>query len=66
MILLDYQNIKTFLQKVALQIGMKMFLWLKKLKILCCGHMLLMILTEKKLLEQSTKKNYEKQIKKNL
>ena len=30
---------------------------LKKLKILCCGHMLLMILTVKKLLEYFTKKN---------
>ena len=35
---------------------------LKKLKILCCGHMLLMILTVKKLLEYFTKKNW-KQIK---
>ena len=37
-ILLQYQNIKQLL-------------WLKKLKILCRGHMLLMILTGKKLLE---------------
>ena len=29
---------------------------LKKLKALCCGHMLLLILTEKKLLERFTKK----------
>ena len=28
-ILLEYQNIKIFLQKVALQIGLKKFLWLK-------------------------------------
>ena len=41
-ILLEYQKIKMFLQKVLLQIGRK-FLWLKKLKILCHGHILLMI-----------------------
>ena len=43
MILLEYQNIKTFLQKIVFQIGLKMFLLLKKLKILCRGHMLLVI-----------------------
>ena len=32
-VLLGYQNIKTFLLKVALQIGLKKFLWLKKLMI---------------------------------
>ena len=37
----------------------------KKLKILCCEHMFLMILMEKKLLEHFTKKNCKKQIKKN-
>ena len=35
MILLEYQNIKIFLQNVTLQIGLKKILWLKKLKILC-------------------------------
>ena len=35
-----------------------------KLKKLCCGHMLLMILMEKKLLERFTKTNRKKQIKK--
>ena len=39
----EYQNIKHFLKKVAHQIGMKKFLGLKKLKILCCEHMLLVI-----------------------
>ena len=107
-ILLEYQNIKMFLQKVTIQIGLKKILGLKKLKILCrhctkmkfsvkdffskcdqicrklrilshllkkslmenfifCvlhGHMLLMILMEKKLLEQFTKTNCKKQIKK--
>ena len=33
MILLKYQNIKIFSQKVTLQIGQKKLLWLKKLKI---------------------------------
>ena len=32
MILLEYQNIKTILWKAMLQIGLKKFLWLKKLK----------------------------------
>ena len=44
-ILLEYQNIKTILQRVILQIGLK-----KKLKILCRGHMLLVILKKKELL----------------
>ena len=47
-ILLEYQNIKTFLQKAMFQIGLKKFLWLKKLKTLCRGHILLVTLTEKK------------------
>ena len=38
----------------------------KKLKILCLGQMLLMMLMEKKLLERFTKMNCKKQIKKNL
>ena len=51
---------------VTFQIGLKKFLWLKKLKILCREHMLLMILMEKKLLEHFTKPNCKKQIKMNL
>ena len=39
--------------------GLK-FLWFRKLKILCYGPMLLMILIEKKLLEHFTKKNWKK------
>ena len=31
-ILLEYQNIKIFLKKVTVQIGLKKFLWLKKVK----------------------------------
>ena len=37
-ILLEYQNTKTFLQKVTFQIGLQKFLRLKKLKILFRGH----------------------------
>ena len=48
---------------VTFQIGLKKFLWLKKLKILCHILILLMILMEKKLLEHCTKKNWKKQIK---
>ena len=38
MIWLEYQNIKTFLWKAVSQIGLKKFLWLKKLKTLFPGH----------------------------
>ena len=38
-------------------IGLKKFLWLKKLRILCRGHMVLIILMEKKLFEPFTKTN---------
>ena len=37
-----YQKIP-FLQKVTLQIGLKKFFWLKRLKILCHEHMLYVI-----------------------
>ena len=46
---------KTFLLKDILQIGRKKFLWLKKLKILFHGHILLMISVVKKLLEHFMK-----------
>ena len=62
--MLEYQNIKIFLQKVTFQLGLKKFFWLQKIKILCCGHMLLVILKVKKLLERFMKKNCKKQIKK--
>ena len=45
--------------KVTFHIGLNKFLWLKK-KILFRGHMLLMILTEKKLWERLTKENCKK------
>ena len=39
MIFLEYQNIKTFLQKAMFQIGLKKFLRLKKLQTLCRGYL---------------------------
>ena len=48
------------------QIDLTKFLRLKALKRLCRGHLLLVILTEKKLLERFTKKNCEKQKSKSL
>ena len=62
---LEYQNIKRFLQKAIFQIDLKKFLLLQKLKILFHGHMLLVILKVKQLLERFTKKNYKKRGKKN-
>ena len=62
MILLEYQNMNIFLQKVKLQIGLKKFLWLQKSKVLHCGHMLLMILMEKELLELFMKNNWKKKL----
>ena len=58
--MLEYQNIKTLLQKIMLQIGLKKFLLLIKLKTMCCGHMLLTILKAKKLVEHFMKKNCKK------
>ena len=48
MILLEYQKIKIFLQKAMFQVGVKKSLWLKQLKTLFLGHMLLVILKSKK------------------
>ena len=56
MIMLENRNTKKFLLKYILQIGLKKFLWLKKLKTLFHGYMLLMISIVKKLLEQFIKK----------
>ena len=47
-------------KKAMFQIDLKKFLWLKKLKTLFHGHMLLVILKEKKLLERFSKKNCKK------
>ena len=54
-ILLEYQNLKTFLQKAIFQISLKKVLLLQKLKPFCHGHMLIAILKAKKLLELFTK-----------
>ena len=59
-ILLESQNIKTFLQKALFQIGLKKIFLLEKLKILFRGHMLLVILNAKRLLERFIKKNCKK------
>ena len=64
-ILLEYQNIKMFLKNVPLQIGLKKFLWLKKLKIVCRGYMLLSILWRKNcwnVLRKRISKNKSKRI----
>ena len=66
LVMLEYQNIKTFLEKAMIQIGLKTFLLLKKLKTLFRGHMLLVILKTKELLQRFTKKDCKKQIKKSL
>ena len=54
--------LKMFLQKVTLQTVLKKFLWLKKLKIMWPGLILLTILMVKKLLELFTKKELQKTI----
>ena len=59
-ILLEYQKIKTFVQKAMFEVGLKKFLWFKNLKALCSGRILLVILKAKKLLEHFTKKNCKK------
>ena len=51
---------KKILLKAILQIGLKKFLLLKKLKIQSHGHMLLMTLMMKKFLEHFMKKNCKK------
>ena len=48
----EYQNIKTFLRTVPLQITLKKLLWLQKLNLLCHGHMLLAIVMVDKFLER--------------
>ena len=62
-IFLEYQSIKTFLQKAMFQISLKKFLLLQKIKILFRGHMLLAVLKATKLLESFTKRNCKKKSK---
>ena len=59
-ILLEYQIMKMFQQKVALQIGLKNVLSLRKLKILYTVHMILMISMEKKIAETFYEKEFQK------
>ena len=54
--MLEYQNKKTFLLKNILQNGRKKVLWLKKLKILFHGHMLILISMVKKSLKAEVDK----------
>ena len=61
-IMLEYENIKVFLLTDVLKTGLKKYLS----KILYHGHMLLMILMMKKLLDRLMKKIYKRQIKKSL
>ena len=65
-IMLEYHDAKTFLVKDILEIDLNKILWLKKLKILFHGYMLLMISMVKKVSEHFIKKNYKKQIKNDL
>ena len=66
MVMLEYQNIKIFLQQAMFQIGLKKFMWLKKIKSLCGELMLLVILKVKKFLKRFTKKDCKKTNKKEL
>ena len=61
-----FEVVNNVLQKAMFQVGLETLLWLKRLKILCRGHVLLAILREKKVLERFPKNNCKKQIKKSL
>ena len=64
--MLKYQNPKNFLLKDILQIGLKKFLRLKKLKIPFHERVLSVILMVNILLEHFIKNNWKKQTNKNL
>ena len=51
---------KNVFKKVTVQIGLEKVLWLKKLKTLFRGHVLLIIVKEKKLFKRFTKTNCKK------
>ena len=53
-------EIYIFFQKVTFQISLMNFMLLKKLKILCCGHMFLLISTVKHMLGRFTNNNCKK------
>ena len=56
----EHQNKKIFLQIFPLQIGLKKFLLLKKIKTLCRGHILLV--TKKELQKIIEKKKIKKSL----
>ena len=61
--ILEYQNMKIFLQKAMFEIGLRKCLRLKKLKTLCSRHMLLVILIKRNLwnvLQKKLQKNDNK------
>ena len=63
-ILLEYQNIKIFLQKFMLQIDLKKFLWLKKLKRLGPGTYVTSDLNGEEIVGTFYVKELQKRIKK--
>ena len=62
----EFLNTKRFSLKDIHQINLKKFLLLVKLKIQFHGHMLLMILIVKRLLDHFMNKNWKRLVKKNL
>ena len=64
-VLLEYQNIKTFLQKAMSQIGLKKFFWLKKVKNTASYMDIISDLKDKEILEKFYKKELKKKKKKN-
>ena len=61
--ILKYQDMKIFLQKAMFQIGQKKCFWLKKLKLLCRGHILLMFFTSEEIVGTFYKKELKKKLK---
>ena len=63
MITSEYQNIKIFFQKTFFQVDLKKILLSKKLKMLCHGHILLVIFTKVKTLFERFMKKLQKKSK---
>ena len=61
--ILRISKYRVIFAKSMKETGMKKLLWLKKRKTLVRGHMLLVILKTKKLLQGYTKKNWQRQLK---
>ena len=64
--MLEYQNVKTFLQKAMFQIGLKKFLWLKKVKNTVSWTYIISNLKGEEIVGTFYEKELEKQIKKSL